>query len=184
MLLNKSKRYLIQSTPPKNGVFIHHSSYSGLKHIVQGCLKESKPYKGVSLTTDPGRFLNPLGSIGASIFGSSVDGFVVFPAEELIKENMVIPCLYQSYDEDMIKEAEKRGFKIFTDETLPPEYKYILRYVVHNDMFIGENEWRFHGEFLNLKNYKIYVVNRYYKRLSKMLPKYLAPEIYRLSDYK
>jgi hypothetical protein len=76
----KTITYYIQAKPPTNGVFVHHSAYTSLKKIVQRhSLKEGKPYKGISLTTDPGRFLSAL-----PMFGPTVDGFIEIPSQDLI----------------------------------------------------------------------------------------------------
>ena len=101
--LQRLPAFFIQSKPPENGVFIHHSHYTGLKGIVLGRqLLERDPYKGISLTTNPGRFLNPLGSAGVALFGVCVDGFVEFSSAPLLADNLVVPCLYRTCNEDLV----------------------------------------------------------------------------------
>lgn len=165
-MLGNPKTYYIQSKPPTRGVFVHHACYTALKKITlnHGSLQEGKPYKGISLTTDPGRFISHIPG-----FASTVDGFIEFPVENLIEENYVLPCLYRTTQE--IAEAAKgQGYTVF--EEVPPEYKYILRYVVHNDIFLGENEWVHLGPHLNLawSDYKVYIARKFFKRFTNSIP--------------
>lgn len=103
-MLRKSKEYYIESTPPKHGTFVHHSHYTALSMIaIRGSLNEGKPWRGISLTTDPGRFLSAMPMLHG--FGCTVDGFVEFDAAPLIQENLVAPCLYRTINTELVDMA-------------------------------------------------------------------------------
>jgi len=183
--------YYIQSLPPKDGMFVHHSYFAQLKTIfkhgqlVSGWKPASygKPLPTISLTTDPGRFLSPLGMVGISL-GAQVDGFVEFSAQPLLDENLVVPCLYESTDEALIETVQKTH-TIFTIENLPVEYKFILRFVVHRDIFLSENEWVHLGMCLNIADYKVYIAAKQYKRFVNAISDYGAGgnAVFKLTDH-
>jgi hypothetical protein len=176
----KIMSYFIQSLPHK-GKFYHHANYSALKMIaIQGQLKEGKPYSGISMTTDVGRFLNPLPILGLAC----VDGYIEFSAESV--EEYAFPVLYRSYDAAIADEAATQGYKVYEkieksvyDERpnpqfppIPPQYQYIMPYCVKNSMFIRENEWKVILPILGLTDYKVYILPKLYKRMKNSLPPY------------
>ena len=145
------KTYYIQSKPPTHG-FVHHACFAALKKIVltHGTLKEGRPYRGISLTTDPGRFLSHVPG-----FAASVDGFIEFEDQVLLDQGLVFPCLYRATAHEA-KWARKNGYEVF--ENPPQEYKYLLRFAVKNVIFLRENEWLHLGDHLNLPfDYKVYL---------------------------
>jgi hypothetical protein len=183
-MLRQLKQYYIQSSPPKYGNFIHHSYYAALSIIaMRGNLEEGKkPWRGISLTTDPGRFLSPLPMLG---LGSTVDGFVEFEAAPLIAANLVIPCLYRTGNIDLVDAARGKGHIVFAEEEIPEKYKYVLRFVCKNDMFIHENEWLFLGPFLGLENFKVYIAPKMHKRFVNKMKKcrFGSPPVLRLDEH-
>ncbi len=179
--------FYIQSRMPANGYLVHHSPYAGLKGIVQtGEIKESRPYKGISFSSVVGGFLNPLSNIGVQIFGATVDGFITVPAADLIEQNLVVPCLYRTSDEDLVNAADKAGHKIFGEAypLIPPEYKYIIPYVVHGEMFVDENEWMHFGPRLILPHgSECWVRTRYLKLIQKVHPGFYTMPIREMRIY-
>lgn len=164
------KIYYIQSKPPTEN-FIHHSGFTSLKKIWRSrVLIEGKPYKGVSLTTDIGRFTGYL----PGFFGGHVDGFIQMPANKL--ENLVAPCLYKTHDPTTAAGAKELGHNVYLKEELPAEYKYILHLVTKNVMFVDENEWVHLGQQLWLtEDSKLYILPRFYKRFVNSVSKLPFP---------
>lgn len=171
----------VQSLPPKRGMFVHHAPFSALMDIVnRGCLRAGKHYT-VSLTTDPGRYLSPL-----PLLGVTVDGFVETPSDPLIQQNTVIPCLYRVFDEDALDAARRSGHNIFAPNEVPPEYRYLLDWVVKNQIFLYENEWMVIGQGLTLgMDFKLYLHPKSYTRFvrSSRLHVPVDGTIYRLTDH-
>lgn len=182
-MLGNHKLYYIQSKPPDLGLFFHCSLYAHLKKIAKEhfTLKEGKPYSGISLTIHPGRFSSHMPQLP---FGGSMDGFIQMDSAPLIGD--VIPCLYRTSDEELLEQARKQSFQVFAEENLPPEYKYVLRYVVKNAMFVNENEWLYLGQHLAPpveSNYNVYVKGRYYNRLVASVREYDRRRIHRLEEH-
>ena len=128
--------YYIQSRPPANYLY-HSSHYAGLKGIAQSWgIRAPMGKQVVSFSTDPGRFMSPL-----PIFSMiTIDGVVRIPYNEEMRA-LAIPALYKTHRLQLVKEAEGGGSTVFAEDDVPPEYKYIMRFVVHNDMFVNENEY-------------------------------------------
>lgn len=181
MLLGKAKMFYIQSTPPQRGVFVHHSHYAGLAGIMQSeGLAASKTGRGtISLTTDPGRFLNHLPMFG----GCMVDGFVEFQIDNLIEQGYAIPCVYRTHNPELVEWAKENGHPVFECDKLPPEYKYVLRFVAHNEIFVRENEWAVLDKHLNMPDYKLYVRSRYYNRMLKRVRPHQKQFVFKLEDH-
>lgn len=144
--LTARESFYIMSKPPKKPFLYHHSIYGGLKQIANSWGIRASPSKRVvSLTTDPGRFLSPLPIIAAV----TVDGVVKMPFTEELRE-VAIPALYMTHKEELADKAKELGYKVFTKEQLPSEYKYIMRFVTHGDMFIDENEYAVIADHVNV----------------------------------
>ena len=160
--------YYIQSFPAKDYLY-HHSYYSALKDIARVWAIRSAPGKySVSLTTDPGRYLSPLPIIVAV----TVDGVVQIPYNEEVR-GVTIPCLYRTKKTQLVEEAKARGYGVFVESDLPLEYRYIMRWVVHNDMFVNENEHVAIGPHFSPPSESIiYVHPKKYRRFIKDLGPY------------
>lgn len=127
----------IQSKPPSKPFLYHHAIYSGLKLIAESWGIRASPGKQViSLTTDLGRFLSPMPILAAV----TVDGVVKMPYSEEL-QRLAIPCLYHTRSVHLVGVAERRGYKVFKAEEIPPEYRYIMKFVTHGDIFVDENEY-------------------------------------------
>lgn len=164
MTIGRTKQpFYIRATDPKFGRFVHHSDYAGLKGIVlEGALRRCKRKPGICLTTDPGRFTSPLPMLAPA----TMDGFVEFPVGSLVKDGYAIPCLYATHDPFVVERAREAGHVVYPGEAaLPPEYRYVRRFVTRRDLFVSENEWFVLDEWLNLPDYKVYVRDNLRKRL-------------------
>lgn len=141
-------KWYIMSKPPREPFLYHHSTYGGLKQIAQEWGIRASPSRHVvSLTTDPGRFLSPVPMLAAVLV--DVDGVIKMPFTEELQQ-VAIPALYMTRKEELADKAKELGYKVFTEEQLPPEYKYIMRFVTHGDMFIDENEYVVIAEHVNV----------------------------------
>lgn len=157
-----SEPYYIQSSPPTGGFFYHHSTYKGLKAIAQTRIIKASPQRRViSLTTEAGRYLSPL----PFLLAEAVDGVVRIPITQEI-EALAIPALYQTRRPELVANARRHGYSVFDRASIPPEYRYILKHIVHNAMFIGEDEYSILEESLAIPQAStVFVHPRYYKRM-------------------
>lgn len=137
--------YYIQSKPPANYLY-HSSGYAGLKGIAQSwAIRAPMGKQTVSLSTDPGRFMSPM-----PIFSMiTVDGVVRIPYNEEMRA-LTVPALYRTYNSQRVEEARKKGYTVYSEDAVPPEYKHIMKFVVHNDMFVNENEYTVIAPHVNL----------------------------------
>jgi len=144
-LTEERPTWYIKSKPPSTPYLYHHSTYSGLKRIAERWSIEAPPVKQtISLTTDPGRFLSPLPFIAAV----TIDGVVKMPYDDTLQA-IAIPALYRTHSAELVGEARSKTWEAYAKEELPPEYKYIMPFVVHGDMFIDENEYVVLARHLN-----------------------------------
>jgi len=167
--------YYIQSLPPINYLY-HHSYYSGLKGIAQTWAIRPAPGRlTTSLTTDPGRYLSPLPFLAGVLGGIGVEGVVRIPYDERMRR-LAIPCLYKTNEVELVEQARARNYSVFTDETLPVEYRYIRQWVTQNAMFVNENEYAVIGKYLNLApGSEVFIDPRKLKRLKTALGPYSMP---------
>lgn len=167
--------YYIQSLPPKNYLY-HHSYYSGLKGIAQTWSIRVDPGKmTMSLTTDPGRYLSPLPFLTTALGGLGVDGVVRIPYNEEMRR-IAVPCLYKTREVELVERARAMGYNVFTEETLPVEYRYVRGWVTKNAMFVDENEYSVIGKYINLPSgSEVFVDPRKLKRLLSALGPYSMP---------
>lgn len=174
----KESLYIV-SKPPKKPFLYHHSTYSGLKRIAEEWAIRASPGKHVvSLTTDPGRFLSPIPMLAAV----TVDGVVKMPFTAELQE-VTIPALYRTHKQELADKAREIGYKVFTKEELPLEYKYIMRFVVHSDMFIDENEYVVIADYVNVPtNSTIYVDPKKLKRFKAGLRRFSMEDIRSLEE--
>ena len=163
------EKYYIQSLPP-HGYLYHHSYYSGLKRIAQVWALEAGPGKlTISLTTEAGRYLSPLPFLSSVLGGTGVDGVVRIPYDDTMRR-VAIPCLYGTKNRELVEQARARNYNVFTEGALPVEYRYIERFVTHNDMFVNENEYTVIGQHLGLgPGTEIFIDPRRLKRLQASL---------------
>jgi hypothetical protein len=179
MLGEKKPSYFVQSKPPNKGIFVHHATYDALKKIVlgYGYLREGGPYKGISLTVDPGRYLSPM-----PLFTRTVDGFITCSAAPLLEQDLVVPCLYRFTDTDVVDMAREKGYRIFAENEIPPEYKYIKDRVIKRPEFANECEWLHMGANLHISDYKVYIFEpKVHKRFLKSVN--YAKNIFLAKDY-
>jgi hypothetical protein len=147
--------WYIKSKPPTEPYLYHHATYYGLKRIAQRWAIEAPADKQtISLTTDAGRFLSPLPFFAAV----TVDGVIKMPLTPQLQE-IAVPALYFTHKETLAIEARERGYEVYVKEQLPLEYKYILASVVHNEMFIDENEYTVIAKYLNLSTGSIMYIH-------------------------
>lgn len=171
-------QYYVQSLPYKEK-FYHHAIYPALKKIaMHGQLIEGKPYGGISMTTDVGRYTSPL-----PIFKGicCVDGFVEFPID--VCGTIAFPVLYRTGDKLSADECAAKGYRVFEEGGIPPEYKHIMPYAVKNFVFLGENEWKVIEPRLFIGDYKVYIADKQFKRMRNSLPSYQQDVLRRLSQY-
>jgi hypothetical protein len=169
----------IMSKPPTKPFLYHHAIYSGLKLTAQSWgIRASVGKHTISLTTDPGRFLSPLPIIAAI----TIDGVVKMPFNEDL-QRQAIPCLYVTHNVHMIDAALRRDYRMFTTEQIPPEYRYIMKFVTHKDMFIDENEYVVITDGLSLPTDSvIYIHPAKLKRFKAGLSKYSMADIRSLEE--
>lgn len=171
--------FYIQSKPPTKPFLYHHTHYSGLKLIAQSHGIRPAPGKHViSLTTDPGRFLSPM-PIFAAI---TIDGLVQIPLTDEI-QRAAVPCLYHTRNVHLINVARGRGYNVYGVEQIPLEYRYIMKFIGHTDIFIDENEYAVISDGLSLPIESIiYVHPAKLKRFKTGLHKYAMEDIRSLEE--
>jgi len=172
-------KWYIMSKPPKKPFLYHHSVYTGLKQIAHEWAIRASPDKHVvSLTTDPGRFLSPMPILAAV----TIDGVIKMPFTEELQQ-IAIPALYITRSEELTNKAKELGYGVFTSEQLPPEYKYIMRFVTHGDMFVDENEYVVIAEHVNVPvGSVIYIHPAKLKRFKAGLGKFAMQDIRSLEE--
>jgi len=179
MLGKRQPMFYIQSTPPKSGVFVHHSDFKGLRGILNAGALTGGKKNIISLTTDPGRFLSPLSMFGQVL----VDGFIEFPVADLITEGYAIPALYRTYNPDLVEWVKKEGNIVFPAEGLPIEYKWVKRFVCHSELLVRENEWSVLDKHLNLPDYKVYVHQKMHTKFLKGVRPHEKKNVFKLTDH-
>lgn len=169
----------IMSRHPEKPFLYHHSTYTGLKRIAEEWAIRAPPGKhAVSLTTDPGRFLSPLPILAAV----TIDGVIKMPFTAELQE-VTIPALYRTRSQELADKARELGYKVFTREELPPEYKYIMSFVVHSDLFVDENEYVVIADYVNVPtNSTIYVDPKKLKRFKAGLGRFAMEDIRSLEE--
>lgn len=179
LVSGRTEPWFIKSKPPTGPYLYHHAHYLGLKKIAQRWAIDAPGDKQtISLTTDVGRYLSPL----PIVVVVTVDGVVKVPLTEEVRE-IAIPALYRTYMQESVDKAEELGYDVYTRETLPSEYRYILRFVVHHQMFLSENEYVVITRHLSLPmDSIIYVHPSKIKRFKAGLGKYSFPNIQSLED--
>jgi hypothetical protein len=155
------KYYYIQSSPHGDKVY-HHAQFTALKKILQtGKLVSGVPWKPISFTTDPGRYLSPI-----PFFAPTVDGYVEFQVHPQMED--LIPAIYKSCDEALLESARKHGMEVF--EQMPLQHKYVQRFTLKRDTFVNENEWMILSpEWFFVGNFTVHIVSKFYKRFVKGL---------------
>lgn len=171
--------WYIKSKPPTAPYLYHHAAYPGLKRIAERWAIEAPSDKQtISLTTDPGRFLSPL----PFIIAITVDGVIKMPYDDPFQA-IAIPALYQTHNEKLADEARSKSYEVFTKEELPPEYRYIMPFVVHKDVFVNENEYVVIAKYLNVPVASvIYVDPRKITRFKAGLPEHAMQDIRPLTE--
>lgn len=171
--------WYVKSKPPEQPYLYHHAIYSGLKRIAVRWAIEAPPDKQtISLTTDVGRFLSPL----PFVIAVTVDGVVRLPLTDELR-SAAIPALYVTYDQEFVDKARGLSYEVYAREQLPPEYKYILKFVTHHQMFISENEYVVIAKYLNLPvDSTIYIHPAKIKRFKAGLPEFGVPDIRSLEE--
>ncbi len=173
--------WLIQSKPPREPYLYHHALYSGLKRIATRWAIEAPAGKNtISLTTDAGRYLSPLPPL--AMFMPTVDGVVKMPFTEDL-QRVAIPALYRTHDQDQVDKARGKGFTVYTEDGVPPEYQYIMAFVVHPFMFVDENEYTVIAPHVDMPvNSIIYIDPKKLKRFKAGLPEYAMKDIRSLEE--
>jgi hypothetical protein len=163
--------YYIQSKLPANYLY-HHSYYASLKRIAQEwAIRAAAGKQAVSLTTDAGRFLSPMPMLSMI----TIDGVVRLPYTEELRA-VAIPAMYKTTNTTTVGRAKNKGFTVYDEQSLPLEYKYVLRYVVHHEMFINENEYAVMAPHLNLTTgSEIFVHPGKLKRLKASVGTFTVP---------
>lgn len=171
--------WYIRSKPPVEPYLYHHATYTGLKRIAIRWAIEAPPGKDtISLTTDAGRFLSPL-PILAMV---TVDGVVKMPLTEEL-QRLAIPALYRSHDQRQVDGARDLGYTVYAEDEVPPEYRYIMRFVIHHPMFVGENEYTVIAKYLNVPMGSIiYIYPAKLKRFKAGLPRLAVEDIRSLEE--
>lgn len=180
-LLVEKPKFYVKSKLPSQPFLYHHAIYTGLKRIAERWAIEVPSDKQViSLTTDPGRYLSPL-PILATI-ASTVDGVVKIPLTDELRD-IAIPALYITRDQELIEKARGFGHEVYAEDQLPPEYKYILKFVTHHAMFISENEYTVISKVLVLPEGSIiYIHPAKLKRFKAGLRPYSMTDIRSLEE--
>lgn len=171
--------WYIMSKPPAEPYLYHHATYTGLKRIAVRWAIEAPPSKDtISLTTDAGRFLSPLPILAVV----TIDGVVRMPFTEEL-QRLAIPALYQSRDQKQVDGARDFGYTVYAEDEVPLEYKYIMKFVVHHSMFVGENEYAVIAKFLNVPvDSTIYIHPAKLKRFKAGLPSLAMEDIRSLEE--
>lgn len=171
--------YYIQSKPPVGPFLYHHAIYTSLKRIAIRWAIEAPAGKDViSLTTDAGRFLSPMPMFSFV----TVDGVVKIPLTDEIKQ-VTVPALYHTHRKELVERARAKGYTVFAENEVPPEYRYIMKWVSHSDMFVNENEYTAIGKSLYLPGGSImYIHPAKLNRFMKGLPDFAFKEIRSLKE--
>jgi hypothetical protein len=81
-----------------------------------------------------------------------------------------IPVLYKVTDSNIVGQVLEKGRLVFTEATIPLEYKYIKDYVVKNQIFIKEDEWMILApQFYLGDDVIVYIKSKLFQRFIKGL---------------